>query len=547
MLGIVLVAVALTVGVVAVRTVGFGSEAESDNSLGDVSVVRESSTTKEGATTVITTTDESAPAPTEHAGESTTPDKMPAGESATTVIAGTGESATTGGSTVQDDQASPSGAFAHPVTVSGRKLLDQNGDPYMINTFAAWALAQNGSDADISVALEAVAAAGFNSVTVWPNGGDYSESDSQWTRYENAAGQRFFTGDPLASPFGPAWSSMDRVMQEASRLHLTVLFSIYTGFFDVQGIGQDLIAAGTTNAYNYGREIATRYASYPNIVWHYGADSGVGYGQPLSLVVDAVFHGIRDAEGGKHRLTLAETTQGATSYGQFISQEASPARDGYEWLRVDVNSIYSYEFTTVERFDEVYNEDGATDLPVWDCEMPYRGAGWTTPPTPQEVRERVYSTFIRGGVGLNYGDAWFWPFGKKGLGSGTPPNDWKAAMRLPETADAGRASQFVREHMADTSWVPSDFVTTGLGSGDTKAAAGNSDSAAIAYFPTSRSVVVDTTVLSGSSAVRLRWYDPTTGSYTTIAESEAEDANRSVSYPDERDDGSSDWVLVIDR
>ena len=46
--------------------------------------------------------------------------------------------------------------------------------------------------------------------------------------------------------------------------------------------------------------------------------------------------------------------------------------------------------------------------------------------------------------------------------------------------------------------------------------------------------------------MRLRWFDPTTGTYVDISDSEAQRTNRSVSYPSAHQDGTSDWVLVVD-
>ena len=48
------------------------------------------------------------------------------------------------------------------------------------------------------------------------------------------------------------------------------------------------------------------------------------------------------------------------------------------------------------------------------------------------------------------------------------------------------------------------------------------------------------------TGLNLRWYDPTAGTYTTIAASEAQQSNRAVSYPANHPDGTSDWVLVVD-
>ena len=73
------------------------------------------------------------------------------------------------------------------------------------------------------------------------------------------------------------------------------------------------------------------------------------------------------------------------------------------------------------------------------------------------------------------------------------------------------------------------------------------DSAAVAYFPTRRSVTVDTTVIAGPVSVKLSWYDPTAGTNSIIAESEAAMANRSIPFPEPHSDGSADWILVVER
>ena len=72
------------------------------------------------------------------------------------------------------------------------------------------------------------------------------------------------------------------------------------------GTAPDLANAGTTNAYDFGKAVATRYAGYPNIVWHVMGDFGWSYNQGPGLALDALFHGIKDTEGTSHRLIIAE-------------------------------------------------------------------------------------------------------------------------------------------------------------------------------------------------------------------------------------------------
>ena len=125
---------------------------------------------------------------------------------------------------------------------------------------------------------------------------------------------------------------------------------------------------------------------------------------------------------------------------------------------------------------------------------------------------------------------------------------WQQVGAHSHTVQQSYAWTVIDQYVADPTWVPDDgsFLRTGSDAGDTKAAAGRSDTAAIAYFPSSRRVVVDTTVIAGTGQVRLRWYDPTTGEYTGVSASEAQQAGRSVPYPTSHADGSSDWTLVVD-
>ena len=82
---------------------------------------------------------------------------------------------------------------------------------------------------------------------------------------------------------------------------------------------------------------------------------------------------------------------------------------------------------------------------------------------------------------------------------------------------------------------------------DDQAASGYSTRAALIYFPTSRPITIDATKITTGNKVRLRWYDPTSGDYTIIAESEAKTSERPLSYPSKpHADGFNDWVLVAE-
>jgi len=428
--------------------------------------------------------------------------------------------------------------FSYPVETSGRRFVDQSGKVYLLKMMASWAMAQRCSNTTITNALEGLKSLGFNAVLVAPFGVHLNASFGD--RYQNEAGQRFFAGTPYSSAFGPAWSSMDWVVAEATRLEMTVVLSIFLSFDDT-GTAPDLISAGPANSYDYGKALALRYAKYPNIIWHVEEDTVWPPNGPAGRQLDAVFHGIKDGEGSKHRLIIAEQQRGFTGYGQFT-------RDGdYRWFKPSTNTLYSYEANAVELFDAVYEETGAGSYGVIDIEPPYVNSPHYTGNKDQQYRERNYSVFLRGGIGINYGHEKWWPFGAAGIYDGGA--GWFEILNEAPQLQAKYAWSLIDKYVTDPSWSRDSgrFLRLGTGDGDTKAASGYSNVAAVAYFPTDRSVMVDTTVIAGPTNVKLSWYDPTTGKYTIISNSEAATENRPIASPGVRPDGSADWVLVVER
>src|SRR4029453_5023363 len=201
-----------------------------------------------------------------------------------------------------------SGGFVYPVSTANRRFIDQTGKIYLLKTMSSWAMSQNCSDAEITQALEGLKVLRFNAVTVSPFG--VRMKDSFGDRYRNKAGQNFFDGKPHASALGPAWSSMDWVMREATRLEMTVVFSFFQRGKNT-GTVPDMIAGGTPNAFDFGKAVASRYASYSNIVWHVMGDFKWRYNEGPASALDAIFHGIRDVEGPSHRLIIAEPANGS--------------------------------------------------------------------------------------------------------------------------------------------------------------------------------------------------------------------------------------------
>ena len=428
----------------------------------------------------------------------------------------------------------PTFAGAYPASISGRKLLDQNGRQHIMFLMQSWAMAANLSNAEITTALNAVAAMGFTGVNVDPLGAVFIGGQSGWHQFTNKAGQGFFTGTPFQTSLGPAMASTDWIVQETARLGLTCSLCLFGGY-STDGGRASWVAATNTQMFNTGAAIATRYQSYQHIIWELELDWTTVVTDTDGVRAEAYFQGINSVEGASRPVRWCEPLQGNSPYSQgWINTPQA---------KVTLNAMYSYNVTAVEDFDSRYTE--VTTVPIGDCEPPYDSSGHYTGDVGQQLRERTASVFIRGGVFMAWGHENWWTFG-----AGNPLNTegltWTDIPTHAHALQQGYIVQMLTRLAEDSTWAPSSKVTTGVGSGDNKAAVGASSTALLAYFPTSRTIVVDTTGL-GAGSVRLRWFDPTNNTYTSIATSEAQTASRSVSYPGNNSAGSTDWMLVVDQ
>ena len=433
----------------------------------------------------------------------------------------------------------PAPQLRWPTAVSGRRVVDQFGDTYLMKVFSSWGMAQNLTNAEITEALEGVARRGFNAVNVAPNGVGIQ---AEWAKYQNVAGANFFTARPFASSLGPAWATMDHIVSEAQRLGITVFFSFFVSKAE-SGIAPDLTAASDKDAYDYGVAVANRYINAPNIVWHVMADTGWHSEDPIGRRLDNVFHGIADTETAR-RPIVAEPYLGATGYQMFISEQGT-GNSAYQWLHLSTNAVYNYGNNAVEQFDVVWNEAGAIDYPVWDSEPPYASATHYEGDSRAQLRERNYATFIRGGSGINYGDEDWWRFGKLGLYDGG--RKWDEVPNSATTTDAQFAWNLIDAHVTDPTWTRDKgaFVTSGLGSGDTKSASGYSDTSGLVYKPDASSITVDLAIFTGHDSVHVRWYDPTTGDYRNVGDFPTT-GTQVIPHPGNNATGQPDWVLVVD-
>lgn len=417
-----------------------------------------------------------------------------------------------------------------PTSTSGRKVLDQHGDVFLLHTMSSWGLYILSTDADITQALEDCATNHFNAVTVWIGGG---QTGSGWPTYNDGRGRAFWSSTPWASSLGTGWNTIDWIVAECARLGMVAVLSL-----NAWAAGTDMEAASNAQMQTAGAAVATRYAAATNIQWHVMFDDAPGTTHtPASTRgqrIEAFFQGVESVESGARPVRWMEPARTDSVYatGWTATTYFHP-----------INGWYSYDNDAVDIVDASYAEAA---IPTGDPEPPYDGSTHYTGDMGQQLRERVYSSFIRGAQYLQHGQEDFWRFGASGAGF-TESLTWDQVVSHDHTIEQRYANDLIDTYCADPTWAPSSLITTGVGSGDTKAAGGNSDTAALAYFPNNRTIVVDTTVIAGTDNVRLRWFDPVAGTYSSIATDEAQNASRSVTLPAARGDGTRDFVLVVDR
>ena len=210
---------------------------------------------------------------------------------------------------------------------------------------------------------------------------------------------------------------------------------------------------------------------------------------------------------------------------------------GESWL--NINNIYSCSLTLYQNSKVAY--DRLPVMPFFQIESAYENDEHNS--TAQQLRSQAYYPVLSGGAGYVFGNCPIWHFGSSAGWCGL--TNWKTQLNNPGSV----SMMYVQKLFTSRAWhllVP-DFNHTVLnagygswGSTDYAAAArtGNGNTV-IAYLPSSRTVTIDLTKLSGTQAA-CWWYNPANGSATSIGTYPTSGAH-SFTPP-----SSGDWVLVID-
>ena len=375
-----------------------------------------------------------------------------------------------------------SASFPLHVSSDGRTLEDNRGTTFLINGDTGWSLMVGTTKAEAQLYLDNRSANGFNAVIA-------NLIDRGFGGPPNAEGNAPFASETNWTTINPAYFDhaawvIDRA-RERGILMLLKPAHIGSGC-NGPGWCDQMRAQSVEVLRSYGRFLGDRFRNHTNIVWVNGGDADARrFG--LSSRVNAIAEGIR--ERAPNHLQTAHCSRG------------NSAIECYDEPWLDVNSTYSSCDGTLRA---TRNDWERTPPRVFFyIEGRYENEGASLGCL---IDQHAWSV-LGGSTGHIYGNGDIWEF----------PSGWQndldtagvAAMRnlarlFRSRSDAG----FVPDHEGD--------LLQGGGGNDAIAAVADGGASLLVYVPSSRSLLVDVSPVTGGQA-RAWWFDPVDGVAAQIA------------------------------
>lgn len=414
--------------------------------------------------------------------------------------------------------------FPLSVHPSGRYLVDASGRPFLMHGDTPWMIALQLTTEQIDTYMAARREQGFKAILF--NAIEH-EFTSQTPAYRNVYGYDPFTSNTDWSVQTEAyWTNVDYVVNAAKAAGIVCLISpAYLGYGGgSEGWTSEINSNTTGHLQSYGAFLANRYTQ-GNVIWVMGGDY-VG-DSTLRARQWNIITGIRSVR----------TTD-------LICAHPGRTQDSYSYWGPGGDNLTGWNFETT-----YCARDGSDAYSLaataYGHNMPFVliEAGYEGEQTLTEMRRAAYTTMLSGAAGHLYGNNPIWGFGDPGASGGVGP---AAALASDLHSTGATQMSYLKALLSAYSWhllVPktdTSLVTTSLGSGTGRVCpALASDGSFAMIFTPSVNVTVAMSAFTPSS-VRGRWFDPTTGTYSTASGSPySNTGTQSFTAPGER-------VLVLD-
>jgi hypothetical protein len=436
-----------------------------------------------------------------------------------------------------------------PVALNSTRtaFLDQDGQPCFACGDAPQYLVQQLSSAEIEIYLSDRAARGFN--VLWMVAADKTyQSNPPYNR----AGDAPFSGTDFTSFNEAYWAHMDHVMRRCLAYGMTVLLMpLFVGLTVSEGYLSSLRNSSDVTIEGYGRFLAERYRSFPNLIWLLGGDAdpndGVIYDKldKLAIAIKTV--------DPQHLITMEATCvlQGGAGApnGGYSSVDAQKIAYGAVKPWLDVNWIYQPLKSVVSGARRGYTQG----LPCLLGEDWYELERSTT---PQQLRAEGYGAVLGGcTLGRLFGNGAIWPFNSPNAGNGinAGPPTWQSQLNSAGSVGQQLLGKLFRSrsfHLLVPDTV-NEVMTAGAGDGSVCARTSDGRTI-IVHLPArekfwdrlisgGRSVTIDMgKIMDATNLAACNWYNPSTGAVTAAG------TFPSAGLRQFRSLDASDWVLVID-
>ena len=436
--------------------------------------------------------------------------------------------------------APPVGPGPLKIGPTGRYLVDQSNQPFLMVGDSPQSLIAMNSEASAASYLADRVAHGFN--TVWINllCTSYTFCSANGDTYDGIA--PFTTGSSpsnydLSTPNAAYFQRAHDMISQANHDGLVVILDpIETGGWltTLQNNGNGTTSSGTKD-YRYGVYLGNFFKDLPNIIWMSGNDFQSWQTASDDADARAVALGIQSVDP-----SALQTTE--------LSYTVSSSLDDVSWTSLlGLNAAYTYSPTYAEVL-HAYNQ--SSSIPTFMVEANYEGehnGGTDGCIVVRNCRLQEYWTMTSGATGQLYGSFY----------TDRIANGWSATnIDSIGVTQLGYETNLFKtlpwynlvpdqSHALVTAGYGT-FATSGLfASNDYATAAKTADGTlALVYMPTSRAITVDMSKMSGSTTAR--WFDPTNGTFTSIPGSPFANAgSRQFTPTGNNSAGDSDWLLVL--
>ena len=413
----------------------------------------------------------------------------------------------------------PLGPYPVSVHPSGRYMVDKTGLPFLLIGDSPQGMITNLSLADAEVYFASRQSYGYNVVQIHLLAGSAHGGRPDFSTYDGIT--PFTTAGNISTPREAYFARVTNIVNLAAQHNMLV---ILTAAETIDGLTL-FKNNGVTKCRAFGQYIGNRYKNYNNIIWNYGCDLQTWKTSDIDVIL-AVADGIKDS--APNHLNTA-----------WLNYPVSASRDSTAFdRRIQLDMVYTYHPTYAKTINE-YAKSPAK--PIHLGESNYEGEnhnGYLT--TPMILRKQNYWAMTSGASGVFSVNGSMWRF----------PSGWKSDLDSKGTQEI---VYFINLFRSINWWelVPDSahqVMTAGWGAyyshgkintNDYASAAMTSDNTTmVSYLPTSRAVTVNMGKFVAGSKVLARWYNPTSGAWTTIG-TYAASGSRSFTP------SSGDWVLVL--